>query len=452
VVVTQPIVIALAIAAANGAVIAFVLARPTWLPLAVVGAAAAPILAVLAVKLIARPQRGVLLLGALLPFDGLGEIISYPAGWKEALVLTTLAATFVAPPEARGAAGRRLPSWAFVIGAFFVLGAASALAVGGTQGLVGLKVGFFYVLVALAVWRCPLDARERDNLVTILMAVGVVTAAFGIAQQVIGETRLVDWGYSYLTSVRTAGTYLRSFSTFATNFPFALYLMLVLLVGIPSALVDPKRLRNTLFLLSIPVLLGGLVASITRAAWIGLAVGLLYVGVSRFRYLLVALARVGALLAITLLLAGGTGSVFLSGDSLQDRFEIWGNNLSEISEHPFGRGIGSTGSAAEKLTEDTGESRSSVLQPDNYYFKTTLELGVLGLWLVLLLFITAFSSVHVAARRLSGYDGALATGVAASVLAAVTVSLAATYFEVFPLDAYFWMLLAVIATCVPESR
>jgi hypothetical protein len=38
------------------------------------------------------------------------------------------------------------------------------------------------------------------------------------------------------------------------------------------------------------------------------------------------------------------------------------------------------------------------------------------------------------------------------VLAAATVSLVATYFEVFPMDAYFWMLLAVVATCVPESR
>jgi len=137
---------------------------------------------------------------------------------------------------------------------------------------------------------------------------------------------------------------------------------------------------------------------------------------------------------------------------LQERFDIWGNNVSQIAEHPVGQGIGSTGSAADKLTEQRGKSTKDVLQPDNYYFKTTLELGVLGLWLLLLLFVTAFSSVHSTARKLRGYDGALATGVAASVLAAATVSLVATYFEVFPMDAYFWMLLAVVATCVPESR
>lgn len=433
-------------------IVAFVLARPEWGLLALAGVAVAPVAAALTVKLVERPQRGVLLLAALVPFDGLREIAPFPAGWKEALVLVTLAATFVAPPEARAAAGRRLPSWAFVVLAFFALAAASAIAVGGTQGLVGLKVGFFYVLVGLAIWRCPFTARERDMLVTILMAVGVVTAVIGIAQQFIGQGQLVDWGYSYLVSVRTAGSYLRSFSTFVTNFPFALYLMLVLLIGIPSALVDMRRVRNQLFLLSVPVLVGGLVSSFTRAAWIGLGAGLVYIGLTRFRSVLAVLTHGVAWIAIALLVATSYGGVFLSGESLQDRFNIWKSNASAVADRPLGTGIGSTGSAAEKLTELQPQSTKDVLQPDNYYFKSTLELGVLGLWVLLLLFVTAFSSTHTVARRLPGYDGALATGVTASVLGAAIVSLAATYFEVFPMDVYFWMLLGVVATCVPESR
>jgi hypothetical protein len=443
---------ALGVVAANAAVVALAAGRPALLPLALAGVLALPVVAFLAVKFVERPQRGVLVLAALLPLDGLREITPFPAGWKEALVLGTLAATFFAPPEARGAPGRRVPSWAFAIGAFLFLGAVSVVFVGESQGLVGLKIGFFYLLVALAVWRCPLNARERDTLVTILMAMGFVTAFVGIAQQVIGEARLVDWGYSYLVSVRTAGGYLRSFSTFVTNFPFALYLMLVLLIGIPSALTDVHRLRNKLFLLSLPVLIAGLVVSITRAAWIGLAVGLVYIGVTRFRSVLAMLARVGVWLVAGLLIATSFGSVFLSGESLNDRLKIWESNASQVVEHPLGKGIGSTGSAAAKLTEVTGEATRDVLQPDNYYFKTTLELGVLGLWVLLFVFVTAFSAASSAARRLRGSDGALATGVAASVLAAATVSLFATYFEVFPLDAYFWMLLAVVATCVPESR
>ena len=177
----------------------------------------------------------------------------------------------------------------------------------------------------------------------------------------------------------------------------------------------------------------------------------MYVGVTRYRQVLVVLAHGALWLAAALIVASGISGVFLSGESLQERFDIWGNNITQVAEHPLGQGIGSTGSAADKLTEQTGKKKD-VLQPDNYYLKTTLELGVLGLWLLLVLFVTAFSSVHSAVRRLSGYDAALATGVAASVLAAATVSLVATYFEVFPMDAYFWLLLAVVATCVPRSR
>src|SRR2546423_9254600 len=224
------------IACVNAPVVGFVQGRPELLPLVLAGVVALPIAAVLVVKLVERPQRGVLLLAALVPSDGLGEITSFPAGWKEALVLVTLAATFVAPRESRGVPGRRLPSWAYVVAAFFLLGAASALAVGGSQGLVGLKVGFFYVLIAVAVWRCPLDARERDRLVTILMAVGFVTAVFGIAQQVIGETQLVSWGYSYLVSGRTAGGAPGSFFLLVSKFPFPPSLLLVFVIATPFAI------------------------------------------------------------------------------------------------------------------------------------------------------------------------------------------------------------------------
>ena len=31
-------------------------------------------------------------------------------------------------------------------------------------------------------------------------------------------------------------------------------------------------------------------------------------------------------------------------------------------------------------------------------------------------------------------------------------SLVATWFEIFPMDVYFWLLLTVVATCSPASR
>ena len=411
--------------------------------------AVAVVLPVLA-AVVARPQRGMLLLAALAPFHGLLLVAPLPAGasgWKEALVLLTVGATFVCPAAARAPARRRFPGWAAGVAALLAVGSASALVVGGIQGAVGLKVLFFYVLVAVAAWRCPLDERERDLLVTILMAAGVVTAAIGIAQQVLGAEHLNALGYEYNTTIRTTGGFLRSFSTFNQPFGFGFFLMLVLLLGIPQAFAEPRRWRNRLFVLSLPVLGLGLVLTFVRGAWIGLALGLAYIGWTRHRSLLLAIPLVAVSLPF---LPADVAAPALSPSSSVERVSSWGERLSEVGAHPVGAGIGATGSASEKVASLRG--RADVYQPDNYYFKILLELGVVGLWLLLLVLLASFLSARDTARRLTSRDGALALGVAAMTVAAAGASVVATYFEIFPMDVYFWLLLAVVATCVPASR
>lgn len=448
---------------AGGVLLAFVAANLVVIALvvglapdagALIGLVIAVPLLVLGVRaLVIRPQRGVLLLAALLPFDGLLVLFSFPEwvdAWKEALVLATLAATFVAPLTARSRRGSSPPSWWPMVLVFVGLGVASAILHPEFQSLVGLKVTFFYVLIAVIVWRCPLDRRERDGLVSILMALGLLTALIGLGQQVLGPDRLAELGWQYNENIRFAGGILRSFSTFNQNFPFALFLMLVLLVGIPCALVDRHRRRNRWFLLSIPIIVLALAFTVTRAAWLGLLVGLLYLGMSQFRSLLSVVVR-GALVAIVVLLvAGGFATTFLSEESSKERVEIWRTNIDQIPKQPFGQGIGSTGSAAEKAAELSG-STEEVVTPDNYYFKIALELGVLGLWAVVVLLVAAFSAAHCGAARLAGQDAAFARATAAMVLAAAAISATASYFEVFPLDAYFWMFLGIVAACVRES-
>lgn len=428
------------------------LAANLALGLALVTGRAVPVL-VLAVVLpilvavVGRPQRGILLLAALVPFNGLLLIAPLPplaAAWKEALVLVTLASTFVGPPGARGPTGHRLPAWWPAVAGLLALGSASALVVGGIQGLVGLKVTFFYILVAVIVWRCPLDERERDLLVTILMVAGVLTAAVGVVQQLVGAERLYELGYEYNTTIRTTGGFLRAFSTFNQPFGFAFFLMLSLLIGIPQAFSEPKRLRNRLFVLCLPVVGLGLVFTFVRGAWIGVALGLAYIGWTRHHLLLLALPLVAVSLPF---LPSEVATPVLSGSSSAERVSSWQDRISEVGTHPAGAGIGATGSASEKVA--TLREDADIYQPDNYYMKIALELGVVGLWLLLLLLTSAFLSARVAARQLSSRDRDLSLGVAAMVLAAAAASFVATYFEIFPMDVYFWLLISVVATTDP---
>jgi len=399
----------------------------------------------LSAALVRRPQRGLLVLAALVPLNGLLIVIPHPSalnGWKEALVVATLLATFAAPSDARAAPASRLPGWAPAVIGLVALALASGLAVGGLQALVGLKVGYFFLLAAVAAWRCPLDARERDRLVTILMVMGVLTAAYGLVQQVLGAERLNAFGYPYNTTIRFAGGSLRSFSTFNQPFGFGFFQMLVLLIGIPQALAEPQRRRNRLFLLALPLLALGLLSSIVRGAWLGAAVGMAYLASHRYRVLLLLVPL--AVLAVAFL-----PSEALSSSSTTERTTSWEQNVGRVFSNPFGVGLGASGAAAEKAAIGTGVR---TYQPDNFYFKTVLELGVLGLWMLVLLLAGAFSASRAAAGRLDGRDAALAAGVAAMVAAAAAASFVATYFEIFPMDLFFWLLLTVVARCDRTSR
>ena len=407
-----------------------------------------------------------------MPFDGL--LLVLPGGaslapWKEAVVLGVLVATFLAPASARRQ--HRVPraGWVPAAVGLTALGVISALVVGGVVGFWGLKIGFFYVLVPLILWRCPFDQADRDRLVSILMATGLVTAVVGLAQQAVGPERLNALGYEYNDVIRFAGSVLRSFSTFTQPFSFGLFVALVLLVCLPVAMSDLRRRRNMAFLATVPILLAGMTSSVVRGAFLGLFAGLVFLLLWRYRGLLHAMLPIALVVA---LLPPAVLTAFLSSKSLGQRTTGWSEVLDRMITAPLGNGIGVTGATAEKALL-LGAEPSEVLlldgrmyQPDNQYVKTMLELGPLGLWLLLLLGAAAIVSAVRIAREVEGNDRALAEGVAASVVGAAAASLVSTYLEIFPLDFYFWLLLGVLlcydrpststrSRCVPaevESR
>jgi hypothetical protein len=299
------------------------------------------------------------------------------------------------------------------------------------------------MLLAIAIWRCPLNARERDRLVSTLMLTGFVCSVVGLVQQIVGYVALHDLGYEYNITIRTTGSFLRSFSTFGQPFPFALYVMAVLLIGVPIALIDPQRLRNRLFLFATPVYVLGILFAFVRAAWLGLAIGMLYLGFKRYRLLLLGLPFG---LVVFLLIGAGVSNATTSSTSLQQRTTSWDANLSQLQAHPLGLGIGSSGAAAEVVANPTVNGSGGSFQPDNYYYKTIYELGLFGLWLFVLFLISAFRSTNAIGNRLTGVDAAFVDGVAAFVLAAMAASTVATFFEIFPLDPLFWLLLGIAVT------
>jgi putative inorganic carbon (hco3(-)) transporter len=388
-----------------------------------------------------RPQRGVLLLVATVPYWGLDAILPIPPGWKETLALFTLLwtlLTVIAKPRPR----YPLPKVVQPFVAYFAVACISAIVVRGAQAEIGLKIGFFWVLMAVIVWLRPLDARERDLAVTIVLVNGAITALVGLAQQVVGASRLVSLGYPYNTTVRFTGHFLRSFSTFRLPFDFGFYLAFVIVMGTSVSLREPRRLRSILFFLSLPVISLGLLFSFVRGAYLVVGIGILYLAFQRFRWLFFG---VPIALLLLLLVPGQYATPALGSSSFNERSASWTDNISTIFD-PIGHGIGLTGSAGAKV-EKSLKLVGGAYQPDNQYFKTIYELGVPGLFFFIFLLIAAFSTSRSAATRLHGRDQGLAEGLSAHILGVIVACFVATYFEIFPMDFFFWLFLGIVVTC-----
>lgn len=411
----------------------------------------------LALIIVKRPQTGILIFAALLPFDGLHYIAPIPAwaeGWKAVFILGLLIATFICPSDARGAPGRRLPGWVPAVAALFAIAVLTVPMVGMGTALIGLRISFFNVLIAVAVWRCPLDRDDRDRLINIFIGVAIITSIYGIYQQFVGHAQLAAWGYPYNEVIRFAsGWRLRSFSTFNQPFPFAFYLMLTVLLALPRAIADPKRLRNRIFLLSLPLIGVAIVLAYVRGAWLGLGIGLLYLAFHRYKILV---AFIPLAFAALLFMPGGSSftNAALQSNSLNVRTTSWADRGGAVWSNPIGDGIGTTGAAAAKVATTAAPTALGVntFQADNAYLKVGLEIGVAGLWLFIALLVSAFLTGRYVEKRVEEEDKHFAAGWSAQVLGIIGACFVASYFEMIPMDALFWLMLAIVSTMAPRIR
>jgi len=425
-----------------------------------------------AVWIARRPQRGILLAVALVPLDGLRlplNIDGAVASWKEGLALFTLACALL---SARKVTERTRPDWLWWLVAFVAVGAVWFGIHQSKAALWGMKLDFIYLSLTYVAWRCPLNAKDRDRFVSIIMAVGTLAAAYGILQQILGHARLHELGYEYNSVLRFNGGFLRSVSTFALPFSFGFYMMMVIIICLPVALSDPSRLRNKLFLIATPILAVGLATSIVRTAMLGLLVGLLYIGIRRYRSIIAVLIPLG--LAALFFIPGSSATKALSSDSTKARSANWTENIDAVADHPFGLGVGETGAAKARSYGQTPEEQAAafgidlnqpdadvytpvlggngVYQPDNYYLKTVIELGVLGLWFLIRILVGAVRESRALERVPDPNDSALGIGITAFLFAVIFSMFFATYLELFPMDAYFWLLLGITAATVREYR
>ena len=141
--------------------------------------------------------------------------------------------------------------------------------------------------MAFVAWRCPLSRPSATGWSRSSWPPARSARPGASSSRPSARTSCANWAIGTTRPSASAASFMRSFSTFLQPFPFAFFLMIVVLVGIPIALDDPARLRNRHLPRSCCRSTASACSSrSSRGAWIGTAVGLLWLGIRRHRILL----------------------------------------------------------------------------------------------------------------------------------------------------------------------
>ena len=233
-------------------------------------------------------------------------------------------------PELRRAAAIR-PYLAFAVIAAVGVPLAPSITNAATEWLRLSAIVVTYALAFLA----ASSRRSLARLLAVAVASALLPSLVGVGQWVNGSTRSVG------DLNRTTGTFLHPD-------PYGIYLALVVVAGLAVFLAG-RSLWRWLALAVVVSATAALVLSYTRTGWVMVVLGVLVLGVARYRWLLV----VGPLaLAIAFAAVPGVSARFHeltkapevtydTGDSFQSRVALWRENLPKAQERPLtGLGFG----------------------------------------------------------------------------------------------------------------
>lgn len=287
-----------------------------------------------------------------------------PSSLFAVLFLVTAALWLTAQSRRRG----QLPSSPLrrALTAFALAGLLSML---GTSDVGATSIELLRILAAVMMFavleQLMLDPMRMRTMLRAVYLSAIFPLAFTLADVVSGSPRS-----------EAKGDFVRLLGPFNQSNTFGRYLMLLIVFGVA---ILPRLDRTNRRMLA--VLLGissvFLVLTYTRSALIGTVLGLLVIGLLQDKRVLLAL-----LIVVTLFVVfdptlgarftelGGEDSVVAtdSRDSLQWRFQRWGEILTLSNEDPIiGIGLATT----QRVTEEEK-------QPHNDFVRTFVEMGVIG--------------------------------------------------------------------------
>jgi O-antigen ligase len=326
----------------------------------------------------------------------------------------------------------RVPGFVWPVAAFVVAGSLSILVtldpLGAAQDVMRFAT---LVVIVLVVNQLLTSERELKRLLIAVYASLVVPALVAAYQLATGS------GY------HVSGSFSRVRGTFDHPNPFAIYLSMMMVMGVALLLQVRRTSVKLLLLVTVSGCGALLILTYTRSAWIAATAGMLVVALYQGKRLLpiigLAAVAVGMLVPSVATrfddLSTETTATGAAGNSLVWRFEYWGQAL-ELSDDPI------TGAGLRTVRAQTDVGK----EPHNDFIRVYVETGLIGLsaylWFLGSLVVMVRRSIRRTRRRLErgvavGFAGCLVAFLILSVVSNVITQLVLLwYFLAFAVAAY----------------
>jgi len=315
-----------------------------------------------------------------------------------------------------------------------------------TLALEGARVYIQYLLWYFVAANLIINHRQLDALATGLIATATILALIGIYQYIVGVEMPAGWVDQAEAGVRT-----RVFSLVTS--PNVLGSLLVLFI--PMTISRIINLKNRIhwqliYAACLAAMLACLLFTYSRGAWLALAGALALYSIlySPKMFLVMALGGLAGLKFVP-----GIGSrlsymlsaEYMASSARAGRLARWSMGLDRLKENPwFGEGFGRFGGAV------AARRIPGSFYVDNFYLKTAVESGLIGLLALLWLLLNAFRLGIDAVRRLADHKTRLlAAGMLAGLTGVILHNGVENIFEVPMMATYFWFLAGMLAAA-PE--
>lgn len=331
---------------------------------------------------------------------------------------------------------------------FFLMCAVSpyiSIAVDGYRAVVQYLFWFFLVT------RLIEDDRDFAIFYGVLAAMAFVIALHGIYQFIVAAPIPANWVSQTEESVRT-----RVYSI--TGSPNVMGSLLVLFAPMVAGIAyySKKMWVKVLAICATGIMCLSCIFTFSKGAWGGLVVAVLVFAAFLDRRLiaLMGVAGAGALLAIPSIATRITylfTADYVEASQRAGRMVRWetGLNLLHESNPWLGFGLGRFGGAVAMQNQIIEESETfSYFYMDNYYLKTLVEMGYIGLifFIILLIGLVLWCLRAIGRTKLTETDRTrvLAVSMFSGLMGVLTHCFFENIFEVPYMMAYFWSMAAAV--------